>query len=61
MLNRFDFASAGVLQQGKTLARFLLCIPVALPLVLDFQVSPFIGIDGLEIGSVELAIGRGLR
>jgi hypothetical protein len=59
--NRLDFACAGRLQQGEALARGFLRIQVALSLVLDLQAGPFIRIDGLEVGSFELAIGGGLR
>ena len=59
--DRLDFACAGRLQQGEALARGFLRIQVALSFVLDLQAGPFIGIDGLEIGSFELAIGGGLR
>ena len=59
--NRLDFACAGRLQQGEALASGCLRIPVALSFVLDLQAGPFIRIDGLEVGSFELAIGGGLR
>ena len=59
--NRLDFACAGRLQQDEALARSLLRVLVALPLILDLQAGPFIRIDGLEVGSLELAIGGGLR
>ena len=59
--NRLDFACAGRLQQDEALARGFLRILVALAFVLDLQARPFIRIDGLEVGSFELAIGGGLR
>ena len=59
--NRFDFACAGRLQQGKALAGGCLRIPVALSFVLDLQAGPFVRIHGLEVGSFELAIGGRLR
>jgi hypothetical protein len=59
--NRLNFACAGRLQQGEALARGLFRILVALPFVLDLQACPFIRIDGLEVGSFELAIRGGLR
>ena len=59
--NRLDFACAGHLQQGEALARGFLRILVALSFVLDLQARPFIRIDGLDVGSFELAIGGGLR
>jgi len=59
--NRLDFACAGRLQQSEALARGFLRIQVALSFVLDLQASPFVRIDGLEVGSFELAIGGGLR
>ena len=59
--NRLDFACAGRLQQDEALARGFLRILVALSFVLDLQARPFIRIDGLEVGSFELAIGGGLR
>ena len=59
--SRLDLAGAGGLQQGQAVARGLLGIQVALSLVFDLQAGPFVGIDGLEIGSVELAIRRWLR
>jgi len=55
--DRFDFACAGRLQQGEALARGLLRIQVALSFVLDLQAGPFVRIHGLEVGSLELAIG----
>ena len=61
MPNRLDFAFAGRLQQSEAIARGFLRIQVALSFVLDLQASPFVRIDGLEVGSFELAIGGGLR
>ena len=59
--NRLDFASAGRLQQGEAVARGFLRVQVALTFVLNLQAAPFIRIDGLEVGSLEFAIGSGLR
>src|SRR5437879_8137219 len=59
--NRLDFACAGRLQQGEAFARGLLRIQVALSFVLDLQAGPFVRIHGLEVGSLELAIGGRLR
>ncbi|WP_456624681.1 hypothetical protein [Bradyrhizobium sp. URHC0002] len=59
--DRLDFACAGRLQQGEARACGFLRIQIALPFVLDLQAGPFIRIDGLEVGSFELAIGVGLR
>ena len=59
--NRLDFASGGRLQQGEAVACGFLRVQIALPLVLNLQAAPFIRIDGLEVGSLELAIGGGLR
>src|SRR6266487_6685748 len=58
--NRLDFACAERLQQGEALARGFLRIQVALSFVLDLQAGPFVGIHGLEVGSLELAIGSRL-
>ena len=59
--DRLDFTCAGSLQQDEALAHGFLCIQIALSFVLDLEAGPFIRIDGLEIGSVELAIGGRLR
>ena len=59
--NRFDFASGGRLQQGEAVACGFFRVKVALPFVLNLQAAPFIRVDGLEVGSLELAIGSGLR
>ena len=59
--NRLDFASAGRLQQGEAVTCGFLGVQIALSFVLNLQASPFIRIDGLEVGSLELAIGGGLR
>ena len=59
--NRLDFACAGRLQQDEALARGFLRIQIALSFVLDLQAGPFVRIHGLEVGSLELAIGGGLR
>ena len=59
--NRLDFASGGRLQQGEAVACGFLRVQVALSFVLNLQAAPFIRIDGLEVGSLELAIGGGLR
>ena len=59
--NRLDFASGGRLQQDEAVACGFFRVQVALAFVLNFQAGPFIRIDGLEVGSFELAIGGGLR
>ena len=59
--NRLDFASGGRLQQDEAVARGFLRVKVALTFVLNLQAAPFIRVDGLEVGSLELAIGGGLR
>ena len=59
--NRLDFASGGRLQQDKAVACGFFRVQVALAFVLNLQAGPFIRIDGLEVGSFELAIGGGLR
>lgn len=59
--NRLDFASGGRLQQDKAVACGFFRVQIALSFVLNLQASPFIRIDGLEVGSFELAIGGGLR
>ena len=61
VLDRFDLTEARCLQQDEALARGLLRILITLPFVFDLQAPPFIRIDGLEVGSLELAIGVGLR
>ena len=59
--NRLDFASGGRLQQGEAVACSFFRIKVALTFVLNLQAAPFIRVDGLEVGSLVLAIGGGLR
>jgi len=59
--DRLDFACAGCLQQREALARGFLGVLEALPFVLDLEAGPFVRIDRLEVGSLELAIGDGLR
>jgi len=59
--SRFDFASGGRLQQGEAVARGFFRVKVALPFILNLQAAPFVRVDGLEVGSLELAIGGGLR
>ena len=59
--NRFDFASGGRLQQGEAVAGGFLRVKVALSFVFNPQATPLIRVDGLEVGSLELAIGGGLR
>ena len=55
-----DLASGRRLQQLQPLARNSLRIPVALPLIFDFQPRPLVGIERLEVRPAEYAIGRGL-
>ena len=59
--NRLDFASGGRLQQDEAVARGFFRVQVALAFVLNLQAGPFIRIDGLEVGSFELAIRSRLR
>src|SRR5215218_9277436 len=59
--HRLDLACAGCLQQREALARGFLGVLEALSFVLDLQAGPFVRIDRLEVGSLELAIGDGLR
>src|SRR5277367_6836492 len=60
MLSGLDLAHARRLQQAQALARNLLGILVALPLVVDFQAGPFIRVHRSNVGSLELAVGRRL-
>jgi hypothetical protein len=61
MLNRgLDLARARRLEQEEAVARNLLGILVALPLVIDFQAGPFIRVHGTNVGSLVLAVGRRL-
>ena len=59
--NGFDLASARCLQQPQAVASDLLGTLVTLPLEIELQARPLIGVHGLEVGSLELAIGRRLR
>src|SRR5438477_465531 len=61
MSNGLDLASARCLQQPQALARDLLRALIALPLVIEFEPRPFGLIDGLAVGSPELAVRRRLR
>jgi hypothetical protein len=61
MLNGLNLACARRLEQAQAVACNLLGILVALPLVIDFQAGPFIGIHSLDVGSLELAVGCRLR
>jgi hypothetical protein len=61
MRNRLNLAHARRLEQAQAVARNLLGILVALPLVVDFQASPFIRVHGPNVGSLELAVGCRLR
>src|SRR4029079_10140102 len=56
-----DFACAGCLQQREALARGFLGVLEALPFVLDLEAGRCVRICRLEVGSLELAIGDGLR
>lgn len=58
---RLDLTCAGSLEQGEASARGFLRIQVALSFELDLQTFPFVRIDRLEVRSLELAIGGGLR
>src|SRR5580700_1087231 len=55
-----DFASRGPLQLAQAVARCLFGVLITLPLVLDFQARPLIRVHGLDIGPLELAVGRRL-
>ena len=46
------------LQPAQPVAHRLLRVLIAFPLVLDFQPRPLVGIERLEIGTAEAAIGR---
>jgi len=56
-----DFAGRGPLQLAQALSRCLFGFLITLPLVLDFQASPFIRVHGLDVGPLEFAVGRRLR
>jgi hypothetical protein len=61
MLNGgLNLARARRLKQEEAVARNLLGILVALPLVVDFQAGPFIRVHGTNVGSLVLAVGRRL-
>jgi hypothetical protein len=60
MLNGLNLARTRRLEQVQAVARNLLGILVALPLVIDFQARPFIRVDSINVGSLELAVGRWL-
>jgi len=58
MLNRgLNLARARRLEQEEPVARNLLGILVALPLVIDFQAGPFIRVHSTNVGSLVLAVG----
>jgi len=54
-------ASARRLQEAKPLSDDLFGVLVTLPLILELQPCPLIGIEGLQGGPSELAVRRGLR
>ena len=56
-----NLAPARCLQQPQTVAYHLLRGLVALPLVVELQARPLIRIHGLQIGCLQLAVGRWLR
>jgi hypothetical protein len=58
--NALDFACAGCLQLAEAVSSRLFGILIAFPLELGFQALPLIGINGLEIGVRELAVGSRL-
>jgi hypothetical protein len=61
MLNRrLNLARARRLEQAEAVARNLLGILVALPLVIDFQTGPFIRVHSTNVGPLVLAVGRRL-
>jgi hypothetical protein len=60
MLNGLNLARTRRLEQVQAVARNLLGILVALPLVIDFQAGPFIRVHSTDVGSLELAVGRRL-
>ena len=57
--NRLNFACAGCLQQGEAVARRLLGIQVALPLIFDLQAGPFTGSTVLRSGLLNSQSGAG--
>jgi hypothetical protein len=57
MLNGINLACARRLEQAQAVARNLFGILVALPLVVDLQTGPFIRVHGLNVCSLELAVG----
>jgi hypothetical protein len=60
MPNGLNLAHARLLKQAQTVARNLLGILEALPLVIDLQAGPLIRVHNTDIGSLEVAIGRRL-
>jgi hypothetical protein len=60
MLSGLDLARARRLEQAQAVARDLLGILVALPLVVDFQAGPFIRVHRTNVGPLEVAVGRRL-
>lgn len=61
MPNGLNLAHARLLEQAQTVARNLLGILEALPLVINLQAGPLIRVHNTDIGSLEIAIGRRLR
>jgi hypothetical protein len=57
MLSGINLARARRLEQAQAVARNLFGILVALPLVVDFQTGPFIRVHGVDVRSLELAVG----
>ena len=57
MLGGLNLARARGLEQAEAVARSLLGILVALPLVVDFQAGPFIRVHSTNVGSLVLAVG----
>jgi len=60
MPNGLNLAHARRLEQAQSVARNLLGILEALPLVIDLQAGPLIRVHNTNIGSLEVTIGRRL-
>lgn len=60
MPNGLNFAHARLLEHAQTVARNLLGILEALPLVINLQAGPFIRVHNTDIGSLEVTIRRRL-
>ena len=58
--NALDLACAGCLQLAQPLSSCLFGILITLTLELGLQAGPLVGVHRLEIGSLELAVGRRL-